>query len=83
MSPTIYQINTLVPLAPRIAKKLGVKTYPGKNNIYLASRIDNRSLAAQLYDFAEHADDAVLELREVGREDAWGLGVVHCVLRMW
>lgn len=50
-------------------------------DIDVSARIDDRGFAAQLDDFSEDADDAVLKGAEVWGEDARGLGVVH--LREW
>jgi hypothetical protein len=53
------------------------KTYPIQNNIHITSRVNNRRFAKQLHDCTQHADDAVLDVLEVGGQDAGGLRVVH------
>jgi len=53
-------------------------TYPIQDNVNLASSINHRRLATQLHNLPQHAHDAVLEVLQVGGEDAGGLGVVHC-----
>jgi hypothetical protein len=55
------------------------ETHPVQQYINVAPSIDNSGVTAQLHDFAEHADELVLELLEMGGEDSGGLWVVHCV----
>jgi len=55
------------------------ETHPVQQYINIAPSIDDSSVTAQLHNFAEHADELVLELLEMGGEDAGGLWVVHCV----
>lgn len=52
--------------------------YPVQNDINIAPCIDDRCLATQLRDLAQHAHDAVLEVCEVRGKDAGCLWVVHC-----
>lgn len=53
------------------------RTYPVQNHVDLAAGIDDCVFAAQLDHFAKHTDNAVLELLEVGLQNAGSLWVVH------
>jgi hypothetical protein len=53
-------------------------TYSCQDYIDVSACVDDGGFAPKLHDFAEDADDAVLELGEVRGEDAGGLGMVHC-----
>ena len=44
----------------------------------MTSGIDDGRLATQLHDLAQHAHNAVLELRQVRSQNAWCLRVIHC-----
>jgi hypothetical protein len=55
--------------------------YPVQDDVDMPACVDDGAFAAQLHHFSEDADDAVLEVGEVGGEDAGGLGVVHFAVK--
>lgn len=57
-----------------------VEAYPVQYHIDIPACVNDGGFAAQLDDFAEHADELVLEGLEVRGKDAGGLGVVHCLV---